>query len=226
MPSSMATSATGFKSRVLSVAYDEGKELARAIEQHRSGRLTRAIGSYQDILRRSPNNPIVLNLLGLTYFQQGDAEKGVSFVSRAMALNPDLPGGHYNLGTMIQKLGRNDEAISQYKRALAINPSDFEACNNLGAALKALKRYDEALECYERSVALKLDYAETYYNLSNLLVATGRDAKTVEKLDRRSRSIRSFPPRGYLPPAKRRSQPCAQSRIDILRKAGAARDFA
>jgi tetratricopeptide (TPR) repeat protein len=117
----------------------------------------------------------VHNLLGVAYHQHGDTQEAVASVRKALALKPDLPGAHYNLGAMLQALQRHDEAIEHYRKALALDPKDAQAHSNLGSALNALGRHNEAVEHFERATALKPDFAEAQVNFGNCLRALGRN---------------------------------------------------
>ena len=166
------------------MAATERDDLARAVELHKRGRLAEAIRSYQELLRQAPDNAVVLNLLGLAHFQHGDHQQGVASVTRALELKPDLPGGYFNLGTMLQALGRQEEAIAQYQKAVAINPDDCDAYNNLGTVLKALELYAEAAECYQRVIGIQPHRADAHYNLANVLPRLDRHDEAVRHYER------------------------------------------
>lgn len=78
--------------------------LALAMQLHRQGAVIEAIDLYNRILEKSPRNAAVLNLLGIAYFQSGEAQRAVAPLQEALALDPDLPSGHYNLGRILQGL--------------------------------------------------------------------------------------------------------------------------
>jgi tetratricopeptide (TPR) repeat protein len=166
------------------VAATEREDLARAVELHKRGQLAEAIRSYQDVVARHPDNAVALNLLGLACFQHGDPVQGVARVKKALELKPDLPGGYFNLGTMLQALGQHEDAIAQYRNAVAANPEDCAAYNNLGTALKALYRHDEAVQCFAQAVGLQPHRADAHYNLANALPAIGRHDEAVRHYER------------------------------------------
>jgi tetratricopeptide (TPR) repeat protein len=162
----------------------EREDLARAIELHKRGQLADAIQFYQDIVRRVPDNATALNLLGLAYFQHGNPQHGASALKRALELKPDLPGGNFNLGAMLQALGQHEDARKQYEKAIEANPEDVDAYNNLGTALKSLQRHAEAVRCYERAVALQPHRADVRFNLANALPALARRDEAVVQYQR------------------------------------------
>ena len=75
--------------------------LARAMQAHQSGRFAEAQASYQAVLKAVPGHFPTLHFLGLCYFQQGETDKGIEFIGKALALKPDYAEAHYNLATEI-----------------------------------------------------------------------------------------------------------------------------
>ena len=57
----------------------------------------------------------------------------------AMRLKPDFAGAHFNLGNVLQGMGRNYDAVAQYREALRYDPASVDAHNNLGVALRGAR---------------------------------------------------------------------------------------
>ena len=53
---------------------------------------------------------------------------------RALAVRPDYPQAHNNLGNLLKDMDRYDDARRHYERAIALAPAFAEAHNNLAAA--------------------------------------------------------------------------------------------
>jgi len=81
-------------------------------------------------------------------------------------LKPDFAAAHYNLGFILQELGRLDEAEASSAQAIALKPDYAEAHNNLGNALQKMSRLDEAKASYTQAIALKPDFVAAFWNLS------------------------------------------------------------
>jgi tetratricopeptide (TPR) repeat protein len=146
------------------------------VQLHQAGETATAIKLYREVVDKAPGHAAALNLLGLAYVQSGEGERGVPLLEKALALNPGLPSGHYNLGTILQRLKRYEEARRYYELALARQPNDVEVHNNLGTVLRALDRGEEAVTHFLRAIALKPKYAEAHCNLGNVLQALGRSS--------------------------------------------------
>ena len=93
--------------------------------------------------------------------------------ARALALKPDFPDAHNNLGNTLKKWGQLDAAAQCYQRALALKPDFAEAHNNLGCVFRELGRPEEAAQCYQRALALCPNYSTTRVNYAALLWQLG-----------------------------------------------------
>jgi tetratricopeptide (TPR) repeat protein len=76
---------------------------------------------------------------------------------RALALDPDYPQVHSNLGTTLLAQGKLHEAIVHYERALVLGPNYAGAHKNLGLALHRQGKFADAVAHYQRPRALALD---------------------------------------------------------------------
>ena len=68
------------------------------LEHHNAGRLPEAESIYQQILQSDPNQPVVLNLLGVIAHQVGKNDIAVELIGKALAIKPDFSEAHSNLG--------------------------------------------------------------------------------------------------------------------------------
>jgi predicted O-linked N-acetylglucosamine transferase (SPINDLY family) len=93
---------------------------------------------------------------------------------QVLQLEPDAAIAHYNLGTILNDLGRLDEAETSYRRALQIEPDSAITHNNLGLTLTDLGRLEEAAASYRQALQIQPDHAEAYSNLGNTLNDLGR----------------------------------------------------
>jgi tetratricopeptide (TPR) repeat protein len=148
---------------------DHENLLNSAFRLHQSGQVREALGLYNEILPRQPNNTRLLYLAGTANLQIGQMEQGIALIQRSLAINPDNPLAHNNVGRAQLALKRPDEALASYDRALAIQPDYAEAHYNRGAALRECRRLDEALASYDAALAIKPDFAEAHNQRGNVL---------------------------------------------------------
>lgn len=79
-----------------------------------------------DVLKRYPDNPKLLMLLGGIYLDQNQTAKGIEIFTRLMDLpsvSPDLLSmAHYNLACGLARQHKQTEALAHLKQAIALNP--------------------------------------------------------------------------------------------------------
>lgn len=115
-----------------------------------------------------------MHLLGVIAHQSGRHDIAVKLIHNAIALRPNWPEAHSNLGNCLKKMGRLDEAVAAYRQAIATGPGYAGIYCNLGNALKDLGQIDEAISAYRRAIALSPGYAEAHCNLGNALRDKGQ----------------------------------------------------
>lgn len=130
--------------------------IRKAMEDHKVGDLESARSLYKQILSHSPNNPDILNLLGVLSLQCGDLNKALDFIQRAIDANPEIAEYHHNLGQVLKKSGDVDGASACYLKSIALDPhleisrDQLNAIGTGGGAnlsneqqlRKEMKRYD------------------------------------------------------------------------------------
>ncbi len=158
-------------------------DFAHAVHLHRQGRLVEAINSYRNVVRANPRHAEALNLLGLAHFAHGEPKEAIASLRKALALQPDLPGGYFNLGQILQGQGQIADAVAQYEKAVALKPDDVEAHLRLGHLLPTQDRPAEALPHFECAVAIAPNNAEARVNLGVTFNALERPADAITQFE-------------------------------------------
>jgi len=139
-------------------------ELKQGMALLRQGRLADAERVYAEILRQQPDHFDALHFLGVIAVQNGQVQRGVELISRAIELDANVAEAHGNLGDALRRLGRHEDALASYDRAIALRTDLAQVYCNRGNALTDLERPKDALASYDRAIALKPDYATAYSN--------------------------------------------------------------
>jgi len=150
-------------------AADIAASLRLAIDHHRAGRLREAEALCRHILRRDPDQPTALNLLGVLARQAGRPEAAAALFRRAVAQVPDYAEAHYNLGNALRDTGDTEGALAAYDRALALRPAVAGWHNNRGVALLGAGMAQAAEAAFRRAAELDPRYADAFNNLGNAL---------------------------------------------------------
>jgi tetratricopeptide (TPR) repeat protein/serine/threonine protein kinase len=126
--------------------------------------------------RRHPND-FWLNTNLWHFFsivQPPPLEEAYHFAAVAVALRPESPGAHLNLGLALQNKGRLDEAIAEYREAIRIKKDYAAAHGNLGTALSGKRKLAEADAEFREAVRLRPNEPRAHMNLGNNLHEQGK----------------------------------------------------
>ena len=132
----------------------------QALKFHENGRLNEAEAIYRSILETAPDNPDVINLLGLIAQSKGLHEDAVSLFYRAVTLSPRHVPYRFNLAFSLQALGRLHEAADLYQQITVQNPELKEAWNNLAQTFFDLGEKEKSLTAAGQAAALDAGYVE------------------------------------------------------------------
>ncbi len=89
---------------------------------------------------------------------------------------------HFNLGAVLQAMGKYDEALPYLDQAVKVSPSSATARNNRAVSLLMLDKVDEAIPEFRKSLALDPGYQNARFNLARALIAKGDSAGALDEL--------------------------------------------
>ncbi len=98
----------------------------------------------------------------------------------ALALDPNSPIAHSNLGELLDRQGRPAEAIEHFQQALRTKPDFPLAHNNWGMALKGQGRPAEAIDHFQQALRLKPDFPIAQNNWGTALGQLGEPAAAID----------------------------------------------
>ena len=125
------------------------------------------------ITKEFPKHPFTWKVLAAALKQNGRIDESLVASQKSVELNPQDAEAYYNLGIVMQDLGKLDEAEAIYKKAITLKP-DHKAHNNLGIVMQDLGRLDEAEESYKKAIKQKPDFIQAIKNKWLLLFSQKR----------------------------------------------------
>ena len=135
-----------------------------ALSLHEAGQLDEAEGLYRRILETAPNQPDVLNLLGLIAQDKGLQDEAISLFSQAISEKENNPVFYYNLAFSYKLAKRYREALEAFARALSLDPTIKEAFNEIGLLYQLLGDYEKANQNFQYALKLDQNFASAKIN--------------------------------------------------------------
>ena len=135
------------------------------------GMSDKALGHYQSLLQREPNDVEALFQAGYISFKLNQLDQARDYFRKLIAVDPKHAGGAANLAALAARyneihIGRNEKTPGiTLREVVKANPNSVEAHVNLGAQLITEGVYPEALTILQQAVSLRPSSAAAQYNL-------------------------------------------------------------
>src|SRR5690348_16297490 len=124
---------------------------------HNTKRFALAGQDYDAAIELTPTNEELLVSRANIAFRGGRLEEGLSFLQRALALNPSNGHALRTVDALNEDMGALEEANRYYTMALARNPKDAYALLFRSKIYQKQHRLDDALKDAEALVAIAPD---------------------------------------------------------------------
>ena len=134
--------------------------LQKAVELHNQGNFNEAETIYRQILETAPENPIVLNLLGMVAQSKNSHNQAIELFYAAQKQNPKEPMYAFNMGFSLMRMEKFSEAESAFEKALELLPDFKEAAYYSGVCAEKRGDYTQAEEKYKKALKLDSSYFE------------------------------------------------------------------
>ena len=144
------------------VLFNEAKAL------HIKGEIKDAQEIYLQLLKKNSNNSNLLFLLGTTYVQQKNYQKGKDYLNISIKINSNFPESYNSRGVIFAEEGEYQNAIKDYDKAISLKKDYFDANLNKAVALKNISKFNESIKHFEICIKLKPNDSKIYNNLGNL----------------------------------------------------------
>ena len=144
------------------VLFNEAKAL------HIKGEIKNAQEIYLQLLKKNSNNSNLLFLLGTTYVQQKDYQKGKEYLNISIKINSNFAESYNSRGVIFAEEGEYQNAIKDYDKALSLKKDYFDANLNKAVALRNISEFNESIKHFEICIKLNPNDSKIYNNLGNL----------------------------------------------------------
>jgi tetratricopeptide (TPR) repeat protein len=138
-----------------------------------SGKFNEAKEIYQALLKLIPNHPEVLGNLGTIELQEGNADLGISYLTKALKSNPTEIKFIINLANAYISINQFKEALEYLESAEKISPNLLNILYNKARALRGLNEFDAAITYLNKCLTLDPDNYLVLCDLALLFTQKG-----------------------------------------------------
>ena len=160
------------------------KELEKALEALRAGKLAEARTHLDAVSRVAPSHPDVNYLLGVYSSKVNDWQKAKSYWEKAIAIYPQHVFAQVSLAEELLRENKPAEAIPHLKKAIEIQPTSWRAHAFLADADLRLGSSEEAVRDAERAIEIGHERADAVRPiLAEALVAQRKVSRAIQILE-------------------------------------------
>lgn len=154
----------------------------------RENNITNALIELTEAEKLTPEDPKVLNYLGLAYFKKNKFELAEQRFKKALSIKQDFSEARNNLGLCYLAMNRWDDAVRQFRIVAddIFSPDQETATINLGRAYFGKGDYDRALSIFRSAVAgnpgspiARLDLGRVYFSTGKTELAIAEYKKAI-----------------------------------------------
>jgi tetratricopeptide (TPR) repeat protein len=118
--------------------------------------------------------------------RQGNTAGAIEEYRKAIAINPRLPGVHFELAELLNLVDEarlKEQALPEYQEALRQNPLDVNTQCRLGDLFELGGDPSTAYKYFSRALELQPDNAKANFGLAKSLIAMGQEGKALPILE-------------------------------------------
>jgi len=109
-----------------------------------------AIKNYEQLLKKEPDNIILLSALGNALFDIGRDSEAINIYKKTLEIYPNNVAVRTDLGTAYRRIGLTNKALAEYRKSLSIDPRHSISRYNIGVVLLwDIKNIEGAIEVWE-----------------------------------------------------------------------------
>ncbi|MFC1918221.1 tetratricopeptide repeat protein [Chloroflexota bacterium] len=124
------------------------------------------------------------NNQGFVYNENGEFQKAITALDKAIELNPTFAPAYSNRGWAYIELGQYEQALTDCNKAIELDPTLALAYNNRGWAYIELGQYEQALPECNKAIELDPVLAFAYSNRGKVYIELGQYEQAVADLDK------------------------------------------
>jgi Flp pilus assembly protein TadD len=133
--------------------------------------------SFEKALEKQPDDPELLNGLGLTLERLGQIDDAIARFNRAAQLSPQKWAYRFNLAHAASLREDWEQSSSEYRRAAGLSPGDFATQYNLAIALHRKGDQTGAIAEFQKGIGMAPGVPTFHLGLAVTLEKAGRNGE-------------------------------------------------
>ncbi|MBD2606673.1 tetratricopeptide repeat protein [Scytonema hofmannii FACHB-248] len=144
-----------------------------------------AVLSYDDLLRRKPNDVVALTERGSVLLKLNRLPEALDSYEKALKIDNNFYEALVGKGNALGGLGKPQEALFAFNRATEIRPLDYQVWFTRGSLLaQYMKDYNEALKSFEKAIERRYDLSDAWVNKGAVLLELNRYDEALVAFDK------------------------------------------
>lgn len=137
------------------------------------GLRARAHEVFEEILSINPDDVLALNSIGYEHLNKGELKQALGFFERALLQTSNVATAHFNVGFVLEELGRTQDAERAFRSAIQVDNKMDRAWYGLGLVLVRQKRFEESLMAFKRNTELQSMSPFAWYQMARVHMEMG-----------------------------------------------------
>jgi tetratricopeptide (TPR) repeat protein len=164
---------------------NEAQRQLALLKESPGGKTELPVTELEALLKRQPNDPIVLNRLAAAYEKQGETAKAAASYEQALKLNPKLLSANLELAQLYAgPLAKHDRALEIAKKARQLAPNDAHVAGVLGRIAFQLDNFSWAYSLLQESVRQLADDPTVLHDYAWAAYSLGKVSQARELMER------------------------------------------
>jgi tetratricopeptide (TPR) repeat protein len=159
-------------------------------------------GNYPEALQElltadsmDPENPYILNQLGLAYFVRDKFLEAQQQILRSLKIKPDYTDARNNLARVLISMGKNDDAISELEKVLKdlTYTTPEKAHTNLGIAYMNKESFEKSKKSFSTAIQINRTFCPAYNYYGQTLFRNKEYEKAIQIFDSAAKQCDQLP---------------------------------
>ena len=136
------------------------------------------------LLEKFPENPLLNNIIGLSYYALGNSSKAKSHFQACIRIEKNFFEGYNNLGVIYNNLNYPKKAKQLFQEAIMIKSNYADAYYNLGIAEKKLSNNEKAYNNFRKAYKFNKTNEKVVHAYSEILISLDKQEKAILVLEK------------------------------------------